>query len=174
MVDRMGWRALFPPLRGAAEVLGPVLPAVAAATGLAPETPVLCGIHDSNASLVPHLDAPQPRAVLSTGTWMIVMALGGQQRPLDPARDLLINVNARGAPVPTARYMAGREFDEITQGQIVTPDEAALSRVLASGVMALPSLHPETGPFPGRAFGWAPAKLRILPSGWLRPHSTRP
>lgn len=158
MVDRMAWRGLFPPLQPAAAVLGPVARAVAAATGLAPGTPVLCGIHDSNASLVPHLDAPQPRAVLSTGTWMIAMALGGRQVPLDPARDLLINVNARGAPVPTARYMAGREFDEITQGQIVTPDEAALSRVLASGVMALPSLHPGTGPFPGLAFGWAPAE----------------
>jgi sugar (pentulose or hexulose) kinase len=158
MVDRMGWRGLFPPLHPAAAVLGPILPEVAAATGLAPDTPVLCGIHDSNASLVPHLDAPQPRAVLSTGTWMIAMALGGRQVPLDPTRDLLINVNARGAPVPTARYMAGREFDQITGGQIVTPDEAKLLRVLTAGVMALPSLHPGTGPFPGLTFAWAPAE----------------
>jgi sugar (pentulose or hexulose) kinase len=156
LVDRMGWRGLFPPVLPAAAVLGSVLPAVAAATGLAEGTPVICGIHDSNASLVPHLDAPQPRAVLSTGTWMIAMAMGGRKVTLDPARDLLMNVNARGEPVPTARYMAGREFDEITEGCVVTPDEATLARVLAEGVMALPSLHPGTGPFPGLTFAWAP------------------
>ncbi|MBK8439226.1 MAG: FGGY-family carbohydrate kinase [Rhodobacter sp.] len=154
LVDRMGWRRLLPPVRPAATVLGPVLPAVVAATGLPAGTPVISGIHDSNASLVPWLGKDGPRAVLSTGTWMIVMGLGGGQVALDGARDLLVNVNARGEPVPTARYMAGREFDEITGGHVVTPDEAALEAVLRRGVMAMPSLHPGTGPFPGLRFGW--------------------
>lgn len=154
MVGTLRWTGLFPPLRGAGEVLGPVLPAVAAETGLPPGTPVLCGIHDSNASLVPWLTEPGPRAILSTGTWMIVMAIGGKRGALDPARDTLINVNARGEPVPTARFMAGREFEEIvgpTPSAAGQEDEQA---VLDSGVMALPSLHPQTGPFPGQTFSW--------------------
>ena len=43
-----------------------------------PGTPVLTGIHDSNASLLPHLiDRKPPFAVVSTGTWVIAMAIGG-------------------------------------------------------------------------------------------------
>jgi sugar (pentulose or hexulose) kinase len=153
LVLRMGWEGLFPPVRKAAEVLGPVLPSVAAATGLPAGTPVLCGIHDSNASLVPHL-AEAPCGVLSTGTWMIVMALGGRAVELDAARDVLVNVSALGQPVPTARFMGGREMDEIMGSRIVEPSEADLRGVLEGRVMAMPSLHPETGPFPGKRFGW--------------------
>ncbi len=158
MVNALGWAPLFPPVRPAGAVLGPVLPEIAKATGLPPTTPVLCGIHDSNASLVPWLAKPGARAVMSSGTWMIVMALGGERGALDPARDVLVNVNALGAPVPTARFMAGREFDEITRGQSVAPSTAAEDAVLAGQIMALPSLHPGTGPFPGQSFAWAPVE----------------
>jgi sugar (pentulose or hexulose) kinase len=153
LVARMEWEGLFPPVRKAADVLGPVLPSVAEATGLAVGTPVLCGIHDSNASLVPHL-AEAPCGVLSTGTWMIVMALGGREVALDAARDVLVNVNALGQPVPTARFMGGREMDEIMVGRIVEPSEEDVRGVLEDRVMAMPSLHPDTGPFPGKRFGW--------------------
>ena len=154
LVDRMGWRDLFPAVRPAATVLGTVLPKVALATGLPAQTPVISGLHDSNASLVPYLAMEGPRAVVSTGTWMIAMALGAAQGPLDGARDLLVNVNALGAPVPTARFMAGREFDTLTEGRAVVPDAAEVEAVLRRGVMVMPSLHPETGPFPGLTFGW--------------------
>ena len=153
LVSRMGWEGLFPPVRKAADVLGPVLAEVADATGLALGTPVLCGIHDSNASLVPHL-AEAPCGVLSTGTWMIVMALGGRNVELDASRDVLVNVNALGQPVPTARFMGGREMEEIMRGRIVEPSPEDLLDVLRGQVMAMPSLHPETGPFPGKRFGW--------------------
>ncbi|MFN6005821.1 MAG: FGGY-family carbohydrate kinase, partial [Paracoccaceae bacterium] len=145
LVSRMGWEGLFPPVRKAADVLGPVLPSVAEATGLPVGTRVLCGIHDSNASLVPHL-AEAPCGVLSTGTWMIVMALGGRVVELDAARDVLVNVNALGQPVPTARFMGGREMDEIMGGRIVEPSPEDLRTVLEGRVMAMPSLHPDTGP----------------------------
>jgi sugar (pentulose or hexulose) kinase len=153
LVSRMGWEELFPPVRKAADVLGPVLSSVAEATGLALGTPVLCGIHDSNASLVPHL-AEVPCGVLSTGTWMIVMALGGRSVALDASRDVLVNVNALGQPVPTARFMGGREIEEILGGRIVEPSGGNLRAVLEGRVMAMPSLHPDTGPFPGKRFGW--------------------
>ena len=159
MVPAMGWGPLFPPVRPAGAVLGPMLPALAQATGLPATTPVLCGIHDSNASLVPWLVQPGAqsgaRAVLSTGTWMIVMALGGARGALDQTRDVLVNVNAQGQPVPTARFMAGREFDQITGGLNVPPSTAAEGAVLEGQIMALPSLHPGTGPFPGQDFAWA-------------------
>lgn len=153
LVARMGWDGLFPTVRKAADVLGPVLPSVAEATGLPVGTPVLCGIHDSNASLVPHLEEA-PCGVLSTGTWMIVMALGGRAVELDAARDVLVNVNALGQPVPTARFMGGREMEEIMAGRIVEPSEGDILGVLQRRVMAMPSLHPDTGPFPGKQFGW--------------------
>lgn len=156
LVGRMGWEGLFPKVGGPGQVLGGLTAEVAAATGLPRETPVLSGIHDSNASLVPWLEGKAPRAVISTGTWMIVMALRGKRVALDAARDLLVNVNARGEPVPTARFMAGREMEEIMGGQIVKPEEGDLAEVLERALMALPSRHPTTGPFPGLEFAWEP------------------
>jgi len=85
------------------------------------------------------------------------MALAGRKLPLDARRDVLVNVNARGAPTPTARYMAGREFDEITEGRIVTPSAQDMADVLSARCLALPSRHPDTGPFPGLPFAWSPA-----------------
>ena len=55
MVDTLGWRRLFPPIRKAWDTLGTLKPEVAAATGLSPNLRIVCGAHDSNASLVPHL-----------------------------------------------------------------------------------------------------------------------
>ena len=108
---RLG-RALFPPLRHAWDPLGPVRPEVAAATGLPADCRVLAGIHDSNASYLPHLVArPPPFTVLSTGTWIIAMAPGRPLDRLDAHADMLANVDARGEPVPTARFMGGREVE---------------------------------------------------------------
>lgn len=164
LVTRMGWQDRFPPLRPANAVLGRLLPAIAAETGLPAATPVLCGIHDSNASLLPWLGDSGARAVLSTGTWMIVMSIAGKATALDPARDTLVNVNAKGAPVPTARFMAGREFEEIAGKSPAPVTEADETAVTGALLMALPSLHPTTGPFPGQSFGWTGAE----PQGALR------
>src|SRR5262245_55669002 len=80
LVDQQGWRTLMAPLRAADELLGPVTPSITASTGLPTGTPVYCGIHDSNASLLPHLRGRQaPFAVVSTGTWVISMAIGGRE-----------------------------------------------------------------------------------------------
>ena len=80
-------------------------------------TPVLCGIHDSSASLLPHLKERQPPfTVVSTGTWVILFAVGGDIENLDPERDTLANVSAFGDPVPVGRFMGGREFDLLTGG----------------------------------------------------------
>ena len=82
-----------PRFRMLGESLGCVLPVVADATGLARRTQVLCGIHDSNASLVTHIaNREGPFTVVSTGKWVITMSVGGRNVQLDGRRDTLVNV----------------------------------------------------------------------------------
>ncbi len=159
LVDKMGWRRLFPPMRRAADMLGPLLLKIASRTGIDPETPVACGIHDSNASLLPHLVARKPPfAVVSTGTWVVSMAVDGRPVPLDPARDTLVNVNAFGDPVPSARFMGGREFEQIVGDAKLRADSEAWSAVLSNSVMLLPSVSSGSGPYPARRFAWHPTE----------------
>jgi sugar (pentulose or hexulose) kinase len=144
LVERM------PPLQPAYRRLAAIKPAIAAATGLASGVGVLCGVHDSNASLLPHLASRQaPFTIVSTGTWVILMAPGLGLDKLDPADDTLANVDIEGRPVATARFMGGREYASIA-GAPASPDSASLARVIASGAMALPCLARQGGPFPHR------------------------
>jgi sugar (pentulose or hexulose) kinase len=150
MVDALGWRRLFPPMRNAWDTLGALRPEVAAATGLAPAVRVICGAHDSNASLVPHLVVRrEPFTVISTGTWVIIMAVGGKGR-LDPEADMLANVDVRGVPVPTARFMGGREFAVLAGEKPEGADEAEVAAAIRSGALALPAFSDQGGPFAGR------------------------
>ncbi|MDQ6436110.1 FGGY-family carbohydrate kinase [Mesorhizobium sp. LHD-90] len=157
LVDRLGWRQKMAPVRRASDRLGTLLPEIVAKTGLAAGTPVFCGIHDSNASLYPHLLARQaPFTVVSTGTWVIVMAVGGERQVLDPARDTLINVNAFGDPVPSSRFMGGREFSLLIGDQGVEPGEAEIGRVLNAPFLLTPSVDQGSGPFQHRKARWLP------------------
>ena len=155
LTDRLGVADKLAPVRNSTDILGAILPDISAATGLPPQTPVICGIHDSNASLYPHILALEPPfSVVSTGTWVIVMSMGTDQPELDPDRDTLVNVNALGQPVPSARFMGGREFEMIQQGHKVSPTEADIAEVLDRMVMLLPSVDPSTGPFQGVEMAW--------------------
>lgn len=141
--------------RNPGDVLGTILPDIAERTGLPAETPVSCGIHDSNASLLSHLVATAPPfSVVSTGTWVIAMAVGGKPVTLDPKLDTLVNVSAFGEAVPSARFMGGREHDIAVGGAPVVPDIADLREVLAEKTMLLPAVMPETGPFAGQRACW--------------------
>lgn len=154
LVDRLGLAGRIAPARRSGEVLGHLRPDLMAQTGL-PAVPVTCGIHDSNASLYPHvLGRAAPFAVVSTGTWVVCMAVGGAAQALDPARDVLVNVNALGQPVPSARFMGGREYELIRAGSDMQPKAEDLAQVLQAGVMILPAVEPGSGPFPGRAMRW--------------------
>ncbi len=155
LVERLGISEKMAPARKSAEVLGPVLPQVASQTGLRPDTPVHCGIHDSNASLLPHvLTRTEPFSVVSTGTWVVAMTIGGEEVTLDPSRDALLNVNALGAPVPSARFMGGREFELAMNGQTTECAEQFLDLVANDGPMLLPAMVPDSGPFQGQEHSW--------------------
>jgi sugar (pentulose or hexulose) kinase len=148
----LGLADKFPPLARAFDAIGPLRPALAAATGLDPQTRILAGIHDSNASLVPHLLTRQsPFTLISTGTWVVLMGVGAATAGLDPAADMMANVDATGRPVACAKFMGGREFAVLTEGHATEAGEADVAEVIAAGALALPSFADMGGPFPGRA-----------------------
>jgi sugar (pentulose or hexulose) kinase len=147
LVKALGVESLIPPLRQAFDPLGSIKPEIAAATGLAPDTPVFCGIHDSNASLLPYLVSRRaPFTVLSTGTWVILMCVGLSLDHLDPRDDTLANVDALGRPTACGRFMGGREYAVIASGG-GNPDFSAIARIIASGAMALPCFSGQGGPY---------------------------
>jgi sugar (pentulose or hexulose) kinase len=155
LTDRCGWRQLFAPLRRASDWLGTIRPEIAAQTGLGEKVRVYCGIHDSNASLLPHLfSRAAPFTVVSTGTWVIAMAIGGKPVRLDPSRDTLLGVNALGDPVPTARFMGGREYAILADHLGGAPTEADVAAVLADNVFHLPSVQAGSGPFMDQKAEW--------------------
>lgn len=155
LVEKRGWQRKLAPLRPAFDALGPIMPALAERLGLNPATAVHCGIHDSSASLLPHLKARTPPfAVVSTGTWTIIFAAGGDIDHLDPARDTLANVSAFGDPVACGRFMGGREFEHLTGGDATEPSADELDRVLSERIMALPTFTPGIGPFPHGKGRW--------------------
>lgn len=166
LVDSQGWGQLFAPVRRADEIVGALLPELCAATGIPEGIPVYCGIHDSNASLLPHLlTRKAPFSVVSTGTWVVMLAVGAAKVTLDEHRDTLINVNALGDPVPSARFMGGRAFS-LLLGDNPTPtsfeDEQA---IIAAGHMLLPSLPEGSGPFPSAKARWTVDEETLTPAG---------
>lgn len=171
LAERRGWATRLAPLHGAGEVLGTLTPAWVTRTGLPADTEVHCGLHDSNAALLAARGfaeiADTESTVLSTGTWFVAMRspkdvasldTGG----LDETRDCLINVDAYGKPIPSARFMGGREIETLigldTRQIDIAPDQpallAALPHVLENGAMVLPSFAPGFGPFPHARGRW--------------------
>ena len=146
-----GWARLMPSMRNATDRLGRIRPSIAAAAGLDAACEVACGIHDSNASYLRFLMDREREAftVVSSGTWTIVMANRGDLRRLREERDMLANVNVFGAPIATARYMGGREYEAIARGPGV-PTIEAVGDLLAHGIMALPAFA-SGGPYAGHA-----------------------
>ena len=155
LVEELAITDILAAVRKPSDVLGPLLPEIAEETGLPVDTPVYCGIHDSNASLLPYILAETPPfSVVSTGTWVIAMSIGGKQVALDPDLDTLINVTAMGRPAASARFMGGREHDLATAGAYPDPTPEELEHVLSNQIMLMPAVVADTGPFKGRASEW--------------------
>lgn len=157
MAKARGWAQRFAPLVRAGDVIGTLRPELARQTGLSPHIRVRAGIHDSNAALLAARGfaeiAGREATVLSTGTWFIAMrspAAGAALPRLDEARDCLVNVDAEGAPVPSARWMGGRVLEQLGH-RMDRAGTAGLEAVLDRSVMALPG---PGGPLPEAAGGW--------------------
>ena len=163
-----GWADRLAPVVPAAQAIGTLRPDLAARTGLSPEIRVLAGLHDSNAALHAARGFAEigdtGATVLSTGTWFIAMRPGAgiELAALPEARDVLVNVDCLGQPVPSARFMGGREIEALieidTRRVDIRPDQPhlidAVPRVLAAGAMHLPTLAPGCGPFPDHIGRW--------------------
>ncbi|UKK85608.1 carbohydrate kinase [Sphingopyxis sp. BSN-002] len=171
LAERRGWAKRLAPLRRAGDTLGRLSSDWTAITGLPADTEVHCGLHDSNAALLAARGfaeiAGNESTVLSTGTWFVAMrspkdAASVDTGRLDERRDCLINVDAFGKPVPSARFMGGREIETLigldTRQIDIAPDQpallAALPEVLTAGTMVLPTFAPGYGPFPHGRGGW--------------------
>jgi sugar (pentulose or hexulose) kinase len=158
LVDRLQWNVLLPPQYPAWAVLGTVHPALAAEANVAPGCQILCGMHDSNASLLRYVCDPDPghnapRTVLSTGTWVIAAALDGDLGNLQESADMLANVDVLGQAVACTRFMGGREFAELAGAAVVAEicTVADLQLLIDQGTLALPCFAATGGPFYGRS-----------------------
>ena len=162
LVDKLEIRNKFAKRVSANAIQGTLLPEVSAQTKLPQDLKVTSGIHDSNASILPYLTSQKkPFSVISTGTWVIVMAVGGKDIALSEDKDTLLNVNAHGHALPSARFMGGREFELLGGEECPEPTHADIECILAQGVMITPAVVPETGPFQGKRMRWVgkePAK----------------
>jgi sugar (pentulose or hexulose) kinase len=175
MARRLGWADRFAPLAKASDTLGTLRPELAAETGLPATARVLAGLHDSNAALLAARGfaeiAGNEATILSTGTWFVAMRLATDPLAMDmlpEARDTLVNVDAYGQPVPSARFMGGREIETVieldTRRVDIKPDQPrlleAVPALLERGTMMMPTLAPGFGPFPQGHSGWldAPAE----------------
>jgi L-fuculokinase len=149
LVGRMGWSGMFPAMQPAWAPLGPLLPELAELTGLPADCKILCGIHDSNASLLRYL-GDGAGTVLSSGTWLIAASFGTSLAQLDEQSDMLANSNALGQPVACMRFMGGREFGALAGPAPSVCTLADIERVIAQGTIALPCFAESGGPFSGR------------------------
>jgi sugar (pentulose or hexulose) kinase len=160
--SKLGCLKMLPDLKAAGDVLGVVLPEIAALLGLPSNIPVMTGMDDINASLYPHLmSRDAPFALVSTGHSVIAMSVRATEDQsefeLDPARDTLITVNAFGRGLPSARFMGGREFDIVHKklaAGFVQPSNTDVASVLDHFIMVLPAIEPHSGPFQGTTFKW--------------------
>jgi sugar (pentulose or hexulose) kinase len=175
LAQRMGWASQFAPMVGADEVAGTVAPELAKSCGLKPQVKVLAGLHSFHAALnalraLPEI-ADTEATILSTGPMFIATRLpvADTAVTLPEDRDCLVSVDVRAKPLPSARFMGGREIEKVVKLHIrnidIETDQpallAAVPEVLRSSSMLLPTLTPGCGPFPDGNGHWL-----NLPQNW--------
>ncbi len=166
-------------MRDSWDVLGTLKPEIAVRCGLGAETLVTMGIHDSNASLLPHLAKRGGRDFIlnSTGTWCVLMHPQESYgfSPDELGKIVFFNRSAYNKPVKTAIFLGGMEYEAWTAAIDRVAGAAAGSE--AAGAQAahatraaseprpevyrsvaarasefiLPELVPGSGQFPGSA-----------------------
>ena len=170
---RRGWAERLAPVQPADAIVGTLTVEWAKRTGLSDRVEIYCGLHDSNAALLAARRHPELQGhdatVLSTGTWFVAMRTpqhGAADIPdLPETRDCLVNVDVAGAPVPSSRFMGGRELELLTGDEASMIDvrfaqkahQAQAIEAVERGEMLLPSPIPGVGPFPNAPQRAAPA-----------------
>jgi len=144
LVHREGWARRFAPIRSAWDVLGPLRPELAQRLGLSRDCVVHTGVHDSNACLARYLRRWPAMTLVTSGTWTVVMACGGRTDALDLSSDMLANVSVAQDPVPTARFMGGRDHEALRAG--ASPDDARASLVQMLNEESIRALPTPGGP----------------------------
>ena len=167
VADKLGIATLMPfPLRDSWDVLGTIKSGIADARGLSRDIVVTMGLHDSNASLLPHLAKRKNVDFIlnSTGTWCVIMhpqEIFGFA-PDELGKIVFFNRSAYNKPIKTAIFLGGMEY-EAWIGRIAAacgcdPSPSALtdpgpevyrSIVSAASEFILPELVPGSGQFPG-------------------------
>jgi sugar (pentulose or hexulose) kinase len=143
------------------DVLGTITPEFAQKTGLSPETVVTMGIHDSNASLLPHFAKKGETgfALNSTGTWCVSMRPARDYgfAPEELGKAVFFNISAFKKPVKTAIFLGGQEFEAWSgalaggpAGKEALPYNPETYRTLLQEqkIFLLPELTPGSGQFP--------------------------
>ena len=144
------------------DVLGTIGAELAEQTGLAKDTIVTLGIHDSNSALLPHFakkGAGGGFILNSTGTWCVIMNPVERYgfEPEELGKVVFFNISAFGKPVKTAIFLGGLEFEtwskcfQVRHGKKDFPpwDEGLYRSILREkNAFLLPELTPGSGQFP--------------------------
>jgi sugar (pentulose or hexulose) kinase len=154
LVSNCGWNDLLPPMAYAGAPLGTIRPELVA-QGLPANCQIYAGLHDSNASYLRYLKKGQSDkakfTVISSGTWTILMQAGGDFESLATHVDTLANCDVFGNPTACARFMGGREYDEICRllgGSILTPITLNnIQDAITHHWMVTPDFSDGNGPF---------------------------
>lgn len=73
---------------------------------------IINGVHDSNASYLYFKNSNIKNFTLvSTGTWYIIFNQQNSLSDLNPHYDMTANIDVYGKPIPTMRFMGGREYE---------------------------------------------------------------
>jgi sugar (pentulose or hexulose) kinase len=144
------------------DVLGTISEEMIQKTGLSRDVIVTMGIHDSNSSLLPHFAKKGETGFVlnSTGTWCVIMNPVKTYgfTPDELGKVVFFNISAFGAPVKTAIFQGGKEFEtwsallmRIHNREDIPPYDAELYRAILAekDAFLLPELVAGSGQFPG-------------------------
>lgn len=154
LLETLGLSKALPPLQKAWGPVGVIKEKLAAELGLNQDCVIYPGVHDSNAGYLPILRQSKTNrpTVVSTGTWSVIMDGNTDLETLDASRDMLVNIDAEGAPLATARYMGGREFslicEQLNTDIATTFVDEDIEAILNSNTFIMPSFSSGSGPFP--------------------------
>ena len=123
----------FPPMRKAWEVIGQKKIANS-------NLQIVNGVHDSNASYLYFKNSNIKNFTLvTTGTWYIIFNQKTSLTNLNPNLDMLANIDVFGKPVPTIRFMGGREYDNLMKVFKITTNTKVLKNFNYKNYLIYPS-----------------------------------